>query len=100
MTTPEGALKFKIKEYLTSLGPSCFWFMPMMMGYGKRGIPDFIVCFQGRFVSIEVKVYGRKPKPWQDQRGQEITLSGGLQVVAYDIDNVRTVFEPLRRHAL
>lgn len=95
--TPEGQLKFKIKGYLNELGPNCFWFMPMMNGFGKSGIPDFVVCFRGRYVTIEVKVHGRKPKPWQELRGQEITLAGGLHVVAYTIDEVRIVFEPIRK---
>lgn len=96
-TTPEGLLKLKIKEYLTSLGPDCFWFMPMMMGYGKKGIPDFVTCYRGRWVSIETKVQGRKEKPWQKQRAEEIMLAGGVHIVAYELGNVQIVFEPLRK---
>lgn len=96
MTTPEGTLKYKIKEYLNSLAPDCFWFMPMMMGYGKRGIPDFVGCFKGRFFSIEVKVQGRKPRPWQAERGAEITLAGGLQIVAYTLQEVQIAFDPIK----
>lgn len=94
--TPEGNLKYKIKEFLSSLGPDCFWFMPMMMGYGKKGIPDFVGCFKGFWFSIESKVKGGKEKPWQKQRAEEITAAGGLHIVADDLLDVQQMISVLK----
>ena len=49
MSTPEGTVKYKIKEYLKSLAPALWYFMPVPTGYGVRGIPDFVGCYKGRF---------------------------------------------------
>lgn len=100
-TTPEGNLKLKVKEFLNSLGILCFWFMPMMMGYGKRGIPDFVVCYKGRYVTIETKCFGRPEGPAQVQRGEEIEAAQGIRIRCNlkteneNMENIKSVFRAI-----
>lgn len=96
MSTPEGSVKLKIKEYLKGLAPALWFFMPVGNGYGVRGIPDFIGVFRGRFFAIEAKAPGAAPKPWQRIIMEAITLAGGLCIVADNIENVTVAFEPFR----
>ncbi|ETD67169.1 VRR-NUC domain-containing protein, partial [Pelistega indica] len=32
-----------------------YWFMPATHGYGRSGVPDFVVCKDGHFFGIECK---------------------------------------------
>lgn len=100
--TPEGHLKKDLKVLLVAKEPDCFWFMPMTFGYGKKGIPDFVLCYRGVFCTIETKVHGRKEKPWQDQRGQEIAAAKGVRIqlharglkdIPAEVEKVRRIFD-------
>jgi hypothetical protein len=57
MTTPEGAVKDKIKAYLKEIGAYQFW--PVQTGYGASTV-DCLACINGRFFGIEVKRPGVK----------------------------------------
>lgn len=103
--TPEGHLKKAVKAYLLTKEPYCFWFMPMLFGYGKKGIPDFVICYRGVFVTIETKVHGRKEKPWQEQRGTEIAAAGGVRLqlhaskpedIPAEVEKVRRLFDAIQ----
>lgn len=96
MSTPEGAVKFKIKEYLKTLAPGLWFFMPVMTGYGIRGIPDFVGCYRGRFFAIEAKRKDGKPKPWQDLIMDLIRKAGGLVLVADNVETVRAALDPFK----
>lgn len=78
--TPEGKVKAEIKKYLDSLGEDCWYFMPMMMGYGRKGIPDIVGCIGGSFFGIEVKAPGKGNglTNWQLLELQSIADAGGL----------------------
>ena len=51
----EADVKKKVRAVLDKLRPALWWYMPVQTGYGVRGIPDFVVCFAGRFIAIETK---------------------------------------------
>lgn len=76
MKTPEGYEKDDICKYLDSIG--AWYFKPMMSGFGKSGVPDIIVCLNGKFFSIEVKREGKNPTPVQTRRMEEIIKAGGI----------------------
>ena len=77
--TPEGKVKEEIDAYLKSLGTDCWWFKPMNMGYGKNGIPDYIICYKGFFLAPEAKrKKGGKSEAWQEDRQAEIRAAGGM----------------------
>ncbi len=89
--TPEGQVKKDVKDFLKSLGRNCWYFMPMSFGYGKSGVPDFIICYKGYFLAPETKrAKGGKSEPWQEQQQQEIRIAGGMSMRIIDI-------EPLKR---
>ncbi len=75
MKTPESFEKAEICKYLDSIG--AWYFKPMMTGFGKSGVPDIIVCLNGKFISIEVKREGKEPTPLQNKRMEEIKRAGG-----------------------
>ncbi len=69
----EAKVKDEIKGFLKTLMPYCWWFMPSMMGYGRKGIPDFIGCYKGAFFSIEAKAHAKSEhSPWQIREAQKI----------------------------
>lgn len=64
------------------------------MGYGRRGIPDFIGVHRREFFSIEVKRDETdKPKPWQEREGRAIFRAGGFHIVAWDVEMVKKVIK-------
>lgn len=75
--TPEGKVKQDVKDYLETLGKDCWYYMPVPMGYGKRGVPDFIICYKGFLLAPETKRDGGKSKPWQEREQAAIRAAGG-----------------------
>jgi len=55
--TPEGKVKEKIKRLLKHHG--AWYYLPVSMGMGQHGIPDFICCYHGNMFGIEAKAEGR-----------------------------------------
>lgn len=47
----ERDVKDDVKEYLEEIG--AWWYMPV--NRNRKGVPDFIVCYQGFFLAIETK---------------------------------------------
>jgi hypothetical protein len=84
-TTPEGKVKAKVKKILKDVG--AYYAMPATGGYGVSGIPDFLVCFNGKFIGIETKSGSNKPTELQKRNLAEIELAGGLAVVINE-DNI------------
>ncbi len=93
--TPEGDLKDKVKAYLATLSQIFFW-MPVPTGFGVKGIPDFVGCWRGKFFAIETKGPRGKETPWQKLIREKILKAGGISIVAYDMDQVREIFEGKR----
>lgn len=96
MRTPEADLKDKVKKYLSNI-PECWFYMPVPMGYGIRGIPDFVGCFQGLFFGIETKAPKGKETPWQALVREKIFGAGGNSIVAYDLEEVKAFIHALQR---
>lgn len=91
-TTPEGKVKAAVKARLKELGA---WFcMPMGTGFGNSGVPDFIVCHQGRFIGIETKAPGKLSNTTTLQKMQieAIRKAGGAAVVVDSVDQLDEIF--------
>ena len=52
--TPEAKVKHQVYKILRKNG--AYYFSPIMNGYGKSGVPDIIVCYNGKFVGIDTLV--------------------------------------------
>jgi hypothetical protein len=97
--TPEGKVKEAIKKYLTKRG---VWFagkapppvivgwmyMPLAGPLGVSGIPDFVGVFKGRAFFIEAKAPGGRPTEVQLLRHKEITMAGGVVIVAHSVEEL------------
>ena len=84
-STPESKVKAKIKAILKEHG--VYYAMPIGTGYGNAGVPDFLCCFNGRFVAIEAKAKGGKTTALQDKNLRDIEVAGGITCVISE-DNV------------
>jgi len=91
--TPEGAVKEKLRKYLSQLG--IYHFMPAANGFGRAGIPDIIGCFNGQFVAFECKAGKGKTTALQER---EIAAIQGAKGWAFVINeaNVDNIEELLR----
>jgi len=83
--TPEVAVKAKIKAILKVHG--VYYAMPIGTGYGNAGVPDFLCCYEGRFLAIEAKANGGKTTALQDKNLRDIETAGGITCVLSE-DNV------------
>lgn len=84
--TPEGRVKAKLKKALAHLGPH--WvFMPVQSGYGKPAL-DYILCYKGRFISIETKKPGGQMTPLQLSTKAQIEAAGGIVLLVWDEDSL------------
>ena len=81
MTQPESKLSRQIMEKLREKGYFCF----KVHGseYMTAGLPDIIVCAQGYFIGLEVKMPGKRSNtsPRQDYIHTQINEAGGLAIV-------------------
>lgn len=77
--TPENAVKSRCVEILKRYG--AYYFYPVTGGYGRSGIPDIIVCFNGRFLGIECKAGTNKPTALQQREMEHIRKAGGATLV-------------------
>lgn len=52
-------------------------------GFQKSGIPDILICIDGRFIGCEVKAPDGRPSHLQIQNLKQIDRSGGYGVLLY-----------------
>lgn len=92
----EQKVQDSIMGYLKSIGG-----LPIKQNqigiYGQAGVPDIIACIKGRFVAIEVKKPGEKPKPHQEKWLEAINKKGGFAIWS---DNLNKVKDELKRENL
>ena len=96
--TPESKIKKEITAYLDSLGERCWWTSIIPMGYGKRGVPDILVCYKGRFLALEVKAdETKKPTAWQLREIDAIGQAGGNVCVVWSVAQVKSEIEEINK---
>lgn len=93
MRTPsEKSIVDAIVRYLKSIGA---WHIKTHGGsYGRSGVPDLIVCFQGQFFAFEVK----KPKVGVVTRLQQLEIdrinrADGIALVVTSVEQVKERIE-------
>lgn len=79
MATPEGVVKRNIKKLLNAA--QVYWVMPVSNGMGVHGVPDFLICHQGRFIAIEAKAGKGVTTALQEKHLADIRAAGGVAVV-------------------
>lgn len=90
--TPEEKVKAAVKRWLKARG--IWWYMPSQNGRGVVGIPDFICCWDGKFLAIETKAPGKRTNTTanQDMRIHEIQSAKGWAVVVDDVRQLDELF--------
>ena len=89
---PEALVKKKIRAILDEF--EAYYAMPIGTGYGNSGVPDFLVCCNGRFIGIEAKAGSNKPTALQEHNIQKIFDAGGYALVINE-DNLHVLQELL-----
>lgn len=89
--SPETKVKHAIKEYLDTIPLDYMWHVAFhSVGYTKKGVPDRLLCYRGRFLAIEVKAdETKKPTPWQAREIAAINTAGGEAIVVWNVDQVK-----------
>lgn len=65
MVIDEGWVKKQVKKILAKYKPDLWYYMPPASQFGRRGVPDFVICFKGWFITIETKANGNTPTDTQ-----------------------------------
>lgn len=87
--TKEGVVKRHIKKILKDAG--AYFYMPVSNGMGRHGVPDFLVCYRGKFIGIEAKAGRGTTTALQDREIAEIVMSGGVALVVneHNLDELK-----------
>lgn len=83
MPTPEGSVKNWIKTQILKKYPEAYIYVTHVGQYGKRGVPDLVMCINGLFVCIEVKTIKGKLTALQELEGRRIEKAGGIWATIY-----------------
>jgi len=91
--TPEGRVKDDIKRFLKTNG--IWYFMTSTGGFGRSGVPDFVCCWNGRFLAIEAKAPGKRNNTTdlQDDEIAAIHKAGGAAIVVDDVQQLQPLLE-------
>jgi len=93
MTTPEGKIKNKLDAML-KMKRGIWWFKPQAGQYGRSGVPDYIVCVRGKFLSVETKADAKKPMTaLQQQCSEKIQNANGTFFLVYNPETITLVEE-------
>lgn len=100
-STPEGIVKAKVRKLLDGYKSAGLWyFAPVSTGHGTHGIPDFIICYFGRFIAVECKAHGMKPTPLQKLQMSMLDHAGAFVfVVDGDVTELRVLLERITSEA-
>lgn len=95
-STPEAKVKAKIKTILKAHGT--YYAMPIGTGLGNSGVPDFLVCHNGKFLGIEAKAGKGKTTALQEKNLRDIDRAGGLTLVITEenIDVLEMMLEAMK----
>jgi hypothetical protein len=69
----------KVRPFLKTLKNTAFFAIQQM---AISGDPDYILCIRGKFVALELKDVGKKPRKLQQYRLDEVRMAGGVALVA------------------
>ena len=90
----EQDIQTQIMDYIKSIGG-----IPIKQNqigiYATAGVPDILACIVGKFVAIEVKKPGQKPKPIQVAWINAINSAGGVAFWADNLEDVKRKLQEL-----
>ena len=89
----ESTIQNKIRLWLEKQG----YYVVKVIVANKKGVPDLIVCVNGKFVGLEVKTPKGTPSELQSYNLGKINECGGLAMIVRSVDDVKELFA---RHGL
>lgn len=94
-TTPEKKVKDAVTKTLKEY--NAYYFYPATGGFGRSGVPDIVVCFNGHFIGIECKAGSNTTTALQDRELDKIKVAGGIALIVneHNISDVREVLDGL-----
>ena len=87
----ETNLKKKVLKYLKETYPDAWAYKTC--DQFTSGIPDIIICLEGKFIAIELKVGSNKATLLQAYTLEKIKVSGGACGVAYNLGEVKEILD-------
>lgn len=87
----ESALQNKVIKYLEDKGA----YVVKVIAASKSGVPDLLVCYRGKFLSIELKAPGKLKEvtPLQLYNRNLVLKSGGRAVIADSLEIVKGLLD-------
>lgn len=88
----------KVKKFLKDEG--CYFIKYWGGGtFTKTGVPDLLVCCNGRFIGIELKAENGKPSDIQLYNIRKIIEAGGISLILYpkDFDYLKKLIKAVKR---
>ena len=91
----ESAIISAIQKYLKTV-ENCFYWKEHGGMYGQAGIPDIIVCLNGKFIALEVKCEKGKVTVLQELTIRKIREAGGTAEAVRSAAEAKAVIERLK----
>jgi hypothetical protein len=89
MGASETSIKDSIQSYLHSVGA---WEVKIWGNqYMRKGIPDILCCYKGRFIALEIKRPGEVPDKLQKYELEQIRKAGGITEVVFSKNDVKEI---------
>lgn len=88
--TPHGQLCADICTFLKE--HEIYYVRTNSHGYGRKGIPDILACYQGKFVAIEAKVGKDHLTPWQERELVSVRTAGGIALEVRSVQDLGAIF--------
>jgi hypothetical protein len=82
----ESQLRNKVSKELAGTK----WYYQKISDRFTAGIPDYILCIDSRFVTIELKIDERGMTPLQMWTRERIENAGGYYIVIHYVNNTKT----------
>ena len=87
----EKSFENRVKAFLKSEG--CYFVKQFGNAFTKKGVPDLLVCCNGKFLGLEIKAENGKPSELQKYNIQAIEEAGGIGMIVYpkDFELLKTI---------
>jgi len=89
MATPENKAKRKNQQWLEIHMPGHVRVAPRGGPFGQAGVSDWLICWMGVFIALEVKSDDGQPTPLQMVFLKKIQKAGGIAAVIRGYDPAR-----------
>lgn len=88
----EKHLENRLKKSVEAIGGICW----KLVSPGISGVPDRICLKAGRIVFVELKAPGKKPRPIQNRRIEQLQGQGFIVLVVDSLDGIAEVANALQ----